>query len=239
VRAWVCMHALACVRVRAAYVRACSGVVQCACARACVQCACVREERSGAPRDVTPLRPKALGLHTSCARLLVEMDTCVRAAYVRACSGVVQCACARACVQCACVREERSGAPRDVTPSRPKALGLHTSCARLLVEMDTCAPVSMLRCSTVRACARVPLCVCARAWVYARVRAWVRARCVCARVCGARRCSTLSNGTELCARIVVPPRQTLVPQPPVPLPQQHVYTQVRVYSLALPGKVRT
>ena len=114
---------------------------------------------------------------------------------------------------CACVRrtgrKESSGAPHGVTPSRPKALGLHAPCTRLLVEMDTCATVSMLRCSTVRACVRSPVRVCT--CVYARLCAWVRGCehvvCVCPRVWHEGMLDTLERYGALrqLTRIVVPP----------------------------------
>ena len=62
--------------------------------------------------------------------------------------------------------------------------------------------------------------------------------CVCARVCGAMRCWTPSNGTELCGSQHTSwrHRQTLVPQPPVPLPQQHVHTQLHAHTRAQVGR---
>lgn len=121
------------------------------------------------------------------------MCACARV-YAGVCACVYRCGtvCVRARARvhvCACVRrtgrKKSSGAPHDVTPSRPKALGLHAPCTRLLVEMDTCATVSMLRCSTVRACvrSRALVCVCVCMHAYVRVVVWygvcVRARVWC------------------------------------------------------------
>jgi len=99
--------------------------------------------RSGTSNAVHKLCHETASAHANeCARV-----------YARGVCGVVQCAGVRArvCVHAYGVREGKEVAP-PVTPSRPKALGSHTSRAHLLVEMarawcgTMCARVC--RCST-------------------------------------------------------------------------------------------
>jgi hypothetical protein len=143
----------------------------------------------------------------SCVCVVVWYGGCVRACVVW------YSVCVRARV-CMCVRAYGKGKKwRPVTPSRPKALGSHTSCAHLLVEM------ALARCSTVRVCARAPrvgIGVCARA-------------CVCTRrACGVRAvvwydvCACVQRGDARHPRTVLQLTASthVLSSPPVPLPRR-------------------